>query len=405
MLFTTAEGDISRGATRTSIAALELATGRVKTILPGGTSPRFVSSGHLVYAEGGALRAVRFDPARLERIGDPVTVVPDVLVKVEGGALFDVTADGTLAYVPNGGATAGRQTSAVWVDRAGHETETDLPPRPYVAPRISPDGRQLALDVRGADSGIWLFELQRSALRKLTLDHLGRVPVWAPDGRAVAFSAPTEKNALNVYLQPVTGGQPARPLLASTQQGVPTSFSPDGSRLVFYAGTAAGHRDILVTSLSGGATQPLVQSPADELNGVVSPDGRWLAYESDERGRFEVYIRPFAGGSDERWLASDDGGTRPVWTRGGRELIYLAPNGFLMSVALETTGRALSLSPAVRLFDTARYYTGSVVTRTFDVTPDGSRFLMLKVADPTTDTDIVIVRNWTKELTRLMERR
>jgi len=164
-------------------------------------------------------------------------------------------------------------------------------------------------------------------------------------------------------------------------------------------------RDVMLVPLDGAhPPRALVQTPANELNGTISPDGRWLAYESDASGHFEIYVRPYPDTVGGEWRVSNGGGVRPAWTRGGRELLYLAADSALMSVRVETSASWQSSAP-VKLVDTVgRYYTESVTTRTYDVTPDGERLLLLKyVSSPNAAArDVVVVENWGRELKRLV---
>jgi len=386
---------------QSQIAVLDLRTGSQTVLIRGGSDARYVSTGHLLYAAEGTLRAVAFDLRRLAVVGTSVAVLPQVRTTATGRADAAVAANGTLVYVP-GGVTA-TERSLVWVDRRGQETPLAAPPRSYVYPRLSPDGTRLAFFVSDQELDIWLLDLSRSTLTRLTFDAgLENYPVWMPDGRQLFFSSERD-GARHLYVQADSTGAITR-LTESVNAQYPTSISPDGARLVFTeiaTATAAG--DVLQLGLDRThAVTPLVQTPFNERNGEVSPDGRWLAYEANNSGRFEIYVRPFPDVTGGLWPVSADGGTRPLWARSGHELFYLAPTGALMRVGV-TGGASWAASAPTKLFEGRYGAAGFHSGRTYDVSPDGRGFLMIKggAGDPKgTPASMVVVLNWFEELKR-----
>jgi eukaryotic-like serine/threonine-protein kinase len=386
---------------QSQIAVLDLRTGSQTVLIRGGSDARYVSTGHLLYAAEGTLRAVAFDLARLTVVGTSVAVLPQVRTTATGKADAAVAANGTLVYVP-GGVTA-TESSLVWVDRQGQETPLAAPPRAYVYPRLSPDGRRLAFFMSDQELDIWLLDLSRSTLTRLTSDAgLENYPVWMPDGHQLFFSSERD-GARNLFVQADSGGAITR-LTKSVNAQYPTSISPDGARLVFTeiaTATAAG--DVMQLRLDRTrAVTPLVQTPFNERNGEVSPDSRWLAYDANNSGRFEIYVRPYPDVTGGLWQVSTDGGTRPLWARNGHELFYLSPTGALMRVGV-TGGAAWAASAPTTLFEgrygAAAFHSG----RTYDVSPDGRRFLMIKGAADApngTPATMVVVLNWFEELKR-----
>ena len=313
------------------IAVLDLRTGTQKVVIRGGSDAHYVPSGHLVYGVAGTLRAVAFDPARFEATGVPVPVLPQlVTTPTDGAANFAITRDGTLAYLSGGtGSTVGR--TLVWVDRQGREELIKMPVRAYVIPRISPDGRHVASDVRDQQGDIWIWDFARGTLTRSTLDPgADGYPVWTPNGRRLIFgSERTHPGIANVFWQAADGTSPAESLTQGDRPQTPWSISPDGTLLLFGEGG-----DLASVSLeSEHRVQMLTKTPSTERNGEISPDGRWIAYESDESGQFEIYVRPFPKIDTGRWQISTAGGTRPVWAKNGQELFYMAPLGALMSCA------------------------------------------------------------------------
>jgi len=401
------------GQTETSqVAVLDLRSGRWKILIRGGSQAEYVESGHLVYAAAGSLRAVRFDLKRLEVLSDPIPVVEDVRTVQGGEASFAVSRTGTLVYVPggvNGG--QGAQRSFVWVNRQGREEPIKAPLRAYTYPRLSPDGSRLAIDVRDQDNDIWIWDFARDTLTRLTFDPAAdQFPIWTPDSRAIIFAS-SRAGIPNLYRQSADGtGQVERLTTAPVPQ-LPTSIAPDGKRLVLNeANVGRSGLDLSLLALQGQPrSEPLIQTMFTERNAEISADGRWIAYESDESGRFEVYVRPFPNVESGRWQISTNGGTRPLWARSGRELFYLDRMGPLMLVTVQATDTTFRAGNPVKLFDTRYFGIGSGNSgRTYDVSPDGQRFLMIKETVPTDQgstaqaAGMVVVLNWIEELKRLV---
>ena len=322
------------GLDQAQIAVLDLRTGTQTVLIRGGSGARYVSSGHLVYAAAGTLHAVAFDLARLAVVGTPVKVLPEVLTRPGGDAGVAVAADGTLVYV-SGDVSAVGLRSLVWVDRRGQETPIPAPPRNYAFPRLSPDGTRLAIYIPDQEIDIWLWDLARATLTRATFDPGVEVfPVWPPDGRQLLFSS-ARAGAVNLFAQAADGSGDVTRLTTSPNIQHATSVSPDGTRLVFTETTPMTGQDVMQLRLDGThAVTPLVRTPFNERNGEVSPDGRWLAYEANDSGRFDIYVRPFPDVSSGYWQVSTDGGTRPLWARNSQELFYLSVTGALMRVGV-----------------------------------------------------------------------
>ena len=393
---TTGGNDASR------VAALDLRTGTHKILVQGGSQAQYVPSGHLVYVASGTLRVVAFDLERLEVVGTPIPVVPQVVTLPNGTAEFDVADNGTLVYVP-GGAVAPART-LVWVDRQGREAAINVPGRAYVAPRLSPDGARVALEVRDQNNDIWVFDFARETLTRVTFDPgLEAAPTWMPDGRRMVFSSQPNEGAASLFWQAADGTGTAERLTENPSRMIqfPSAVSPDGTRVLFTQGGNATATDVMSLTLDKDhRVQPVVQTQFAELNGEISPDGRWLAYQSNDSGQVQIFVVPFPNVNTGRWQVSIGGGTRPLWARNGQELFYLTPDATLMSMPV---ARGTTWTPATpeKLID-APYYGGT--TRNYDVSPDGKRFLMIKQGggDQTpAPTSIVVVQNWPQELKRL----
>ncbi|MDP3718719.1 MAG: protein kinase [Acidobacteriota bacterium] len=394
------------------IAALDLTTGQHQILIRGASHAEYVAPasgagpGYLVYAAAGTLRAVRFDPARLAVLSGPVPLVERVLGKSNGTAEFHTSRTGTLVYVE--GATGqqgfGDRTLA-WVDRQGKEKAIAAPPRSYVYPRVSPDGARIALDIRDQEQDIWTWDVARGVLTRLTLDPAADTyPVWTPDGRRIIFtSARTVPNGL--FIQPADGtGSPER-LVSGTDPFAGYSMTPDGKTLVAREGLFSARRDLtLIRMAPTPHSEPLLHASFYEENAEFSPDGRWLAYQTNESGQSEIYVRPFPQIESGRWQVSISGGQQAMWSRNGRELFYVdAKTQVLMSAAVQATATFSSAAP-VRVIDMRPYFV-SPLGRAFDVSLDGQSFLVIKNARSTAPDgvtslapEITVVLNWLDEL-------
>jgi serine/threonine-protein kinase len=390
------------------IDALDVATGERKVIIRNATNPRYSPSGHLVFAIENSLRAVRFDPSRLEVSGDPVPVVDGVLTKASGGASFDLASDGTLAYVSGSNYIPRR---LVWVDRAGRREAIAAPLRGYIVARLSPDGTRAALDVRDQQSDIWIWDFAREALTRVTSDPaVDSNPVWLPDGRTIVYTS-ARTGVQVIFSQNADGGGLATQLTNGPNPQISRSVSRDGSRLFFDEYGTNRSEDLMSLEMAPPRrVLPLLQTPANERNGEISPDGRWIAYSSDESGRHEIYVRPHPNLEARRWQISVDGGAQPAFSRRGDEIFFLGRAGRMMVSQIRTSGE-FSASPPRTLLDPQYYAQESAVNaiitaRGYDISPDGRRFLMIESAEaPVNAAGIVVVLNWTEELKRALPAR
>jgi serine/threonine-protein kinase len=374
---------LTGGLEAAQVAVLDLQTGMRRVLVRGGSHAHYVPSGHLVYAAAGALRAVPFDLARLETRGTPVAVVPDVVTTINGGVDAVVASDGTLAYVR--GSVEGTPRTLVWVNRHGHETAIPVPPRPYLLPALSPDGTRFTVFANDQEHDLWLWDLGRTTLTRLTFDPgIDGTGVWTPDGRRVIFTS-ERTGVRNLFWQAADGGGAVERLTDSPDTQYPSGVSPDGSRLIFTDESATTGNDVMAIALdrtrpstSSGRGEPveprrvtpLVQSPFNERNGTISPDGRWLAYEANDSGRFEVYVRPFPDVNSGHWTVSTNGGTRPIWPRSGQELVYVSPTGALMRVGVARGPSWVATTPT-QVVKEGHFTIPSWWGLPYDISPDG----------------------------------
>ena len=382
-------------------ALLSLETGERKVVLENARQARYLPTGHLVYEQSrtGNLMVVPFDLAALEVTGDSVQVVQGVRQTPTSAVDYAISDNGTLIYVPSTSA-GGLDRTLVWVDREGQEEPLAAEPHGYETPRISPDGSRLAITVvESGGSDVWIYDLEREILTRLTFDPaVDEDPLWTPDGQRIVFDSGRVGAGQNLFWKAADGTGQVERLTTSPNGQTAHSLSPDGKRLVF--GDSA-NRDLQVLSMEGErASQPLFQSQFVETRSRISPDGHWIAYESNESGRFEIYVRPFPNVEEGKWQISSDGGTQPVWAPRGQELFYENSRA-MMVVGIKTEPTFTAGSPVV-LF-TGRYTTFTGVDVNYDISPDGQRLLMIKTADEEEgQAQINVVLNWFEELKRVV---
>ena len=378
------------------IAVQSLETGERKILVQGGTTGRYLPTGHLVFSQGRTLMAVPFDLAGLEVMGGPPVPLAEQVMEFEG-AQYTFSASGLLAYLADN--PRWQERRLVWVDREGSIEALAAPPRPYVyGPRISPDGRQVAVHIEGASWGIWVYDFARATLTRLTSGEGSQFPVWTPDSKRIAYRG-TRTGFRNLFWMAANGTEVEERLTTSEHFQTPSSWSPDGKWLAFGELTPTTGSDIWVLPLEGEREpQVFLSTSANEVNSMFSPDGRWLAYTSNESGRVEVYVRPFPGPGG-KWQISTEGGDHPFWARDGRELFYINGNKVL---AVEITpGSGLTAGVPQLLFERNELLGG--YTSRGDVSLDGQRFLMIQPAESADiATQINVVLNWFEELKRLV---
>jgi eukaryotic-like serine/threonine-protein kinase len=393
------------GIDASQVAVLDVTAGTWSTLVRGASQAQYVSSGHLAYVAGGALWAVAFDLGSLKTIGTASPIVSHVVTLPSGTAEFDIARNGTLAYVTGG--THATPRTLVWVDRQGHEETIAAPARPYVATRLSPDGTRVALEIEDQNHDIWVWDLTRKTLTRVTTDPgADRSPVWMPDGRRLLFSSQAGAVLGSLFWQAADGTGTAERLLPDRPYVQrPSSVVAGGTRVLFMEGA-----DLMMLTLDQDrGVQPVIQTAQSEQNGAISPGGRWLAYDSNDSGPSQIFVRPFPNANDWKVQVSTGGGSQPLWSKNGRELFYLATDGAIMSVAVDL-GRRWTAGMPTKVIESA--YFGGVSNsspRTYDVSLDGQRFLMLKqVARPdesAVPARIVVVQNWVEELKRLVPSR
>lgn len=383
----------------------DLRTHTKKTVIEGGTAASWLPSGHIVYAHAGKLMALPFDARRREAAGPAFEVQDGVMMSRNTGAAdYSVSKRGDLAYVP-GRAEGGRRT-LVWVDRTGRAEPLPLPPASYLYPRISPDGRTLAVEIEGPNHDFYFYDFARTVLSKVTTDGLSHDPVWSPDGTRLAFRSWQAGGMTMWTMRADRSGAPERLDPAGTRQS-PVAFSPDGKFLAFDQKDPDTREDAWVLPFDGDRKpREVARTRFGEGSMKFSPDGRWVAYSSDESGRPEIYVRAFPG-PGLKLQVSNGGGTDPVWRRSGGELFYRAGNK-MMAVSVATSPRFRASAPKQLWEGAYSHGTGAscgmpgVSSSNYDVTADGQRFLMVRDDDQDAySTKIVVVLNWAEQVKAL----
>jgi Tol biopolymer transport system component len=375
------------------IAVLSLKSGKHRVVIEGGSNAHYSTTGHLIFYRAGGLLAAPFDLGRLEVTGPPFPILENVMRDERSGAAqFSIAGSGSLVYVA-GGAVAGVSTLA-WVDRKGTIQPAIATPRDYFFPRLSPEGERLAVRV---NRDIWVYGIKDQTFNRLTFEAgLHNYPIWTPDGKRVTFTS-NRLGPFNLFWKPADGSGLEERLTTSAHPQFPSSWSPDGRWLTFDESGSDTGSDIWLLPADGARKpRPLLQTPFDECGATFSPNGRWLAYTSNQSGRFEVYVQPFPE-VGARWQISSDGGAEPVWARNGRELFFR--NGDkMMAVDVTTDGKFHAGRP--RLLFEGRYEAYSLTT-SYDVSPDGQQFTMVKAGEPApTPAQFNVVLNWDEQLKR-----
>ncbi len=391
------------GYRQTAVARLT-GPNKLDVVLPQGLFARYVRTGHLLYTRGGRLVAVPFDLNRLKTSGDPVVLIHDIRIEGTGAAAqYSLSADGTLIYATGLDASEG---FLVWVDRKGRRERLDLPRQRYGAFRLSPDGGRVALPVY--DSGvqdIWVYDFGRlDTPTRLTFGGFQMSPVWTNDGRSLLYSSQRADGGSAILLKDVNAGtREGVPLIEGRTTPFPDQLTPDGRELIYHEKRPGFKFDVWRIQVEAGSTSPKIARTArsllatehNELFAAVSPDGRWLAYTSDETGRWEVYVATYPE-LEGRVQISTRGGEEARWNPNGRELVYRwGSQWFAVDVAIEPEFRC----SAPRVLFEGPYI--NVRGYSWDMSPDGERFLVIEGAEQEkTLTELIVLTNFFDELRR-----
>ena len=386
---------------RAQIVMQSLRTGERVQLVDGGRDARYLPTGHLVYGLSGALLAVPFDLGTRRVTGGAVLVVRDVFDAsgITGAVHFDVAASGSLVYLPRSEAAL----RLVWVDRNGRDEVVPGEPRPYRHPRVSPNGTRIAVEVEDPnDTDVWIGDSRRGTFSRLTLgDDVDSDPIWSPDGSRVVFSSVS--GAAGLFWQAIDGSGMAE-RLTDGSGGMRANTWTSSGELIYEEPAGADVRVLSPDGRSPAHLIPLFDMPEyfNERLPAVSPDGRWLAYQSTESGQMEVYVRPFPNVKSGRTQVSSGGGFAPLWSRDGREIFYRNASSLMAATVL--TEPTFSVPERHTLFSLSGFVLAGNRGIRYNVAPDG-RFLLLKgetPGDSASQQRIIVIQNWFSELRRLV---
>jgi eukaryotic-like serine/threonine-protein kinase len=381
------------GGASPQVAVLDIKKRTYRTLIANGSDARYAAAGYLVFNRVGTLFAVPFDAKALAVTGPETPVVEGVGMTVDEGADFSISDTGVLIYMA--GNTAGK-TRLDWADRKGTtEAITDL--QNWGTGRLSPDGTRIANGIHnGKDQDIWTFELERHTRTRLTFEGVNVFPIWTPDGRWITYSS-VVGNKRGISRVAADGSGKSELLLETETPATPNSWAPDGKTLVFERSGPDKRKHLWSVTLSAGspASQPVMlhDTPFTDADGQVSPDGRWLAYQSTESGSQEIYVQPFPGGGAKVRISAQ-GGIRPRWAHNGKELFYWSNGGSGELMAVDVVSSpSFHASVPQPVF---RMQSGT----TFDVAPDGKRFLVEVIPGGQQGRRALVAVNWFEELKR-----
>jgi len=371
----------------------DMATGERRLLVENGVFGRYVASGHLLFVRESAVLAAPFDPRSLELTGPPVPVLEDAFVApFEGNSQFAVSDTGTLIHAPASMLLPPREV--IWIDRQGREEILLEANRRYSTPSLSPDGRSIAVTIGGGDPDVWVYRMDRKVLSRLTFSPRSEhTPIWYPDGRRIAFVL--DAPPFHLYAVPADGSSEPTAVLESSIDSYAEAISPDGRWMVVRQ-SLDGDYSLRLLELGGGSEmRPLRETQFAERFATLSPDGRYVAYESNESGRREVHIQSFPD-PGVRIKVTRGGGEAPLWA-GSSELFFW--NGdWLFAVPVRTTPE-LTIGEPEALFSSQRYTTNQ--SQEYDVTADGRRILIARIPEASKPREVQIVLNWFSELERL----
>jgi len=405
------EGPISTNFEDADIAVQSLQSGERKVVQRGGYYPQYLPSGHLVYMHQGTLFAALFDPDRLELTTQPVPAIESVAASPNfGGAQFHFSQNGSVVYIP--GTNANPLVSIQWMDHAGKTQPLRPTPGHYFDLRFSPDGRRVAISDIDQQQDVWVYEWARDTMSRFTYDPLSdRYPVWTPDGRRIAFaSVRANKSSYSVYWQRVDGtGEPQR-LTEGRSNQIPMSWHPSGKSLAFREIQPQTGWDIMILPMDGdeasgwkaGKPTVFLATPFIESEAAFSPDGRWLAYQSDESGKNEVYVRPFPS-REGKWQVSTAGGEYPTWSPNQKEMFYRTADQRIWVAPYTVEGDSFRPDKP-RLWSDVPFTDRGARIRNFDLHSDGQRFAVLKASQTQAENKldkVTFIFNFFDELRRI----
>jgi hypothetical protein len=404
-----------------NVEVADIKTGERKVVHQGGTYPRYLPSGHLVYAREGTLFGVSFDPKRFEMTGSPAPLMEGLMQGVSGDLQIAYSGNGTLLYLA-GTAVSGDGVDLARMDMKGEAETIPEPLREYKRPRFSPDGTLLATDfVDNGNRDVWLYDFTRGTQTRITFSDGGDLSaVWSPDGQTLIYGSVADGSVPNLFRIAADGSTQPERLTQDVEPQFPTDWSPDGKKLLFFQNRAT-NSDLMIlhleekTETAGNASpatpayrvETFLQTEFRELNGRIAPNGRWAAYQSDESGgNWQVYVRPFPGGGRKVQVSSEFG-TQPVWAPDGKTLYFRDRTG-LMTARVKTEGEVFRADRPQRLVEyiVPENFRGVA----YDIHPGGKEFVTRYLggqrnAEAESTTQLGFVFNWFEEVRSRLETR
>jgi Tol biopolymer transport system component len=376
------------------IAIASLETGMRRVLLRHATCARYVPTGHIVYMRGGSMMAVPFEADRGMISGSAVPVVERVMTQPTGSGHFAFAETGSLVYLTGDAQQVRRQL--VKLDPAGDVRALPIPKQAFEEPRLSPDGRRLAIGIRSALNHIWLYDFMRGTFEPVTFEADNFAAIWTPDGQRLTFSS-NRNGPCQIYWRSLDDDGEAEPLVGGDYDLVPGSWTSDGERLIFTEYHPETGPDIWMCSPRGDAPpQPIVRTRFNEYCPALSPDDRRLAYTSDESGRPEVYVVPFPG-ADRRIQISANGGSEPIWARDGSHLYYRSGS----SIVRVECDRGEPIAASAHHVADGPYLAAAVTgLPNYDVTADGEFLMIEQEAALARPDELSVIVNWFSELSK-----
>jgi len=392
------------------IALLDLRTRKWRIMMADAADARYIPTGHLVFLRQGTLMVVPFDLGRHEVTGRPVPAISNAMqalnvIQTErntAAGQFGISDMGCLIYA-EGGILPDAQNSIVWVDHQARIEQIASFKAPIYAPRLAPDGQRIAYTTVGIENRMLIYDLSRGTTSQLTGEGKAYWAIWTPNGKRVVFDW-SKSGPYNLYWRLADGSSPTERLTTSESSQYAGSWSPDGAVLAFIDVHPGTFGDLLLLDLTDRHISAFLDKRSPAWYPEFSPDGRWMAYMSDESGREEVYVRPFPGPGG-KWQISHDGGREPLWARNGKQIFYRsfaeAKGPSVWAVDVRAEG-GLSVSKPRLLFRAPGFGVGGPV-RSWDISLDNQKFLMVKLEErkPQPVTEMILVQNWFEELKRL----
>ncbi|MCG6914604.1 protein kinase [bacterium BMS3Abin03] len=380
------------------IDVADIKSGERKTLIRGASTARYINSGHLLFSRSGVLYIVPFDANNLEIEGQPVPVIEGVYSELTTGITnYMVSDNGTLAYIP--GAVEGGSRKIVKIDLNGNTTTLDSSGHPYLEPRLSPDNKKIALVIRdGEDFDIWIFDILRKTLSRLTFGGLNRTPQWSQNGKKIAFMKRTKDGKIGIFIKPYDGSGDEVEIYSGASRLYVDEWTTDGDNLIVDNLTLGAQSDLLVVPLKGNKKPwKYLDSKYDEYEASISPNGKWLAYLTNESGSYQGYVRSFPN-KEGKWQISTDVIEEPRWSPDGKTLYY-RKGSQLIAVPVTTSPTYSAGIPKVLISGFPSMNVDSGIS--YDITSDGKYFITTTPVKGSTLKNISIVLNWTEEIAAL----